>query len=115
MAREIVNEDLAAVDRVISSAESYQRELYTLRRVLGELGKLDIGGIKRGVEAEKARLEEARQKADTAQSNLDELNKQIQVKQRELAGVERTIEERTLVSTQLNEGILGLRSMLAAA
>jgi hypothetical protein len=43
------------------------------------------------------------------------VNKQIADKRRELAAVEETIAERELRSNQLNEGILGLRNMLAAA
>jgi chromosome segregation ATPase len=115
MNRDITNDDLVNVDQAIGSLETYQRHLYVLRRVLGELGKLNISGIKQGVEAEKARLAEANQRANAAQSDLDKLLAEIEGKKRELAGVEATIAEKELRSAQLSDGITGLRNMLAAA
>jgi hypothetical protein len=113
--REITNEDLAKVDRAISGNEGLLKDLYVLRKVLGEIGKLDFQNVKRGVEAEQSRLGEVRTKANAAQADLDQLLGEIADKRRELREVEETIKERTVASNNLNEAILGLRKMLAAA
>jgi peptidoglycan hydrolase CwlO-like protein len=117
MPRDVTNDDLAFIDKVIASHEACQGELYKFRMLLSQVGKVDAkrGDLVRGVESEQHRFDEVQQKAKAAQAELDEVLKQIADKRRELAAVEKTIEERTLVSTQLNEGILGLRNMLAAA
>jgi peptidoglycan hydrolase CwlO-like protein len=115
--RGVTNEDLAIIDKAIANHEECQRELYTFRMVLSQVGKVDAkrGDLIRGVEAEQARFDEVHQRADAAQADLDELHRQIEGKQRELAAVEETIKERELRSTQLSDGINGLRNMLAAA
>jgi hypothetical protein len=64
--REITNHDLELVDRALRSHEVFQKDLYTLRIMLKELGKLNVFEIKRGVAAEEARLEETRKRADAA-------------------------------------------------
>jgi hypothetical protein len=113
--REIKNEDLENVDRAISGVEGLQRHLFVLRKMLTEIGKLDYQNVRRGVEAEQSRLGEARTKANAAQADLDKLLGEIADKRRELASVEAEIKERTVASNNLNEAILGLRKMLAAA
>jgi hypothetical protein len=113
--REITKTDLENVERAIGGNEAFLKDLYVLRKILGEIGKLDYQGIKRGVEAEQVRLDEVRKQANSAQSSLDDVLRQIAEKRLELAAVEAEIAERTTVSNQINEGIIGLRSMLAAA
>jgi hypothetical protein len=115
MPRDVTNEDLAIVDKAIANHEAVATHLYTLRRVLGEIGKLDFPALRSNQQAHQARLDEIRQKGDAAQAALDEVQRQIVNKQRELAAVEETIKERTIVAGQLNEAVLGLRNMLAAA
>jgi hypothetical protein len=113
--REIRNEDLEKVDRAIGGNEGLLRDLYALRIRMKEIGNLHYPEIKRGVESERARLEEANKKADAEQAKLDEVVRQIEEKKRELAAVEKQIEERVLYSSQLNDGIATLKKMLAAA
>jgi chromosome segregation ATPase len=113
--REVTDKDLEVIDKTISSHEAFQTQLVVLRRVLGEIGKLDIAGIRRGVAAEQSRLDDVRQQADAAQADLTELQRQIESKQRELVAVEATIQERTIAANQLNESYLSLRNMLEAA
>jgi uncharacterized coiled-coil DUF342 family protein len=115
MPRDVTNDDLAIIDKAIANHEAVQHDLYVLRRVVGEIGKLSLSDIKRGVEGERKRLDEVSQKANAAQADLDELNKQIQAKQRELRGVEKIIEERRVACDQLNESYNNLRTILAAA
>jgi peptidoglycan hydrolase CwlO-like protein len=113
--RDVTSEDLQIVDRAIADRENFQTNLYTLRRILGEIGKLDIGSVRRGIQAEQDRLDEVRKQADIAQQQLDKLQNDIASKQRELANVEATIQERNVVLNQLNEGYNNLRRMLEAA
>jgi chromosome segregation ATPase len=113
--REITNADLEKVDRAIGGNEGLLKDLYVLRKMLGEIGRLDFQGVKRGTEAERARLDEVRKQADAATAKLEEVKKQIADKERELREVEKTIEERRVASDQLNENYLKLRSILAAA
>jgi uncharacterized coiled-coil DUF342 family protein len=85
--------------------------------VLSQVGKVDAkrGDLVRGVEAEQARFDEAHQKANAAQAELEQLQKEIQNKQRELREIEAEIKEKELRSTQLSDGINGLKNLLAAA
>jgi peptidoglycan hydrolase CwlO-like protein len=117
MPRDVTNEDLVVIDKAIANHEECQKELYKFRMLLGQVGKVDAkrGDLVRGVESEQHRFDEAHQKANAAQAELEQLQKEIQNKQRELREVEATIKERELRSTQLSEGINGLRNMLAAA
>jgi hypothetical protein len=115
VSREVTNKDLEVIDKAIADHEKFQTELYALRRVLGEIGKLDIASIRRGVEAEQSRLDDVRQRADAAQQQLSQLEKQIEGKQRELIAAETLTQERALVANQLNEAILRMRNLLEAA
>jgi predicted nucleic acid-binding Zn-ribbon protein len=115
--RQVTNEDVALLDKAIADHELLQKNLYVLRRMLGEVGKVDAkrADLNRGVEAEQQRLDDVRKQADAAQERLTGLGKQIEAKQRELAAVETTIAERTTAANQLNESYLNLRNILAAA
>jgi hypothetical protein len=93
----------------------FQKDLFVLQRILTEVGRLDVASVRRGVEAEQARLDDVRKRADTAQAALTQLQQDITSKQRELASVEATIQQRTVELNQLNEGYLNLRNLLAAA
>ena len=115
MDRDLRNEDLEILDRAIGSVEGHQRHLYTLKKILGEIGRLDFPALKSNQEAQQARLDDVRKAADVVQASLDEVQRKIDEKKRELAGIEATITERTIVAGQLNEAILNLRNMLAAA
>jgi peptidoglycan hydrolase CwlO-like protein len=113
--RAVEETDLQLVDRAIADHEVFQKDLYVLRRVLTEIGKLDIASVRRGVQAEQDRLDEVRKQADAAQQQLDQLSNHIKDKQREVAEVESTIKERTVELNQLHEGYHNLRRMLEAA
>jgi peptidoglycan hydrolase CwlO-like protein len=115
--RDVTATDLEVIDKAIADHEKFQTTLYTLRKILTEVGKVDAkrADLSRGVEAEQARLDDVRLKANAAQEQLDKLQNDIASKQRELAAVEATIQERTIASNQLNEGYLRLRAILEAA
>jgi peptidoglycan hydrolase CwlO-like protein len=115
--RVVTNEDLEFIDRAIANHEACQGELYKFRMILGQVGKIDSkrADLIRGAESEQARLDEVHQKANAAQATLDGLQQQIVSKQRELAAVEKTIEERRVACDQLNGSINNLRNILAAA
>jgi hypothetical protein len=115
--RLVISEDLAVIDQAIADHEKFQTSLYVMRRILGEVGKVDAkrADLNRGVEAEQIRLDNARVAADAAEQRLSQLTQQVESKQRELAAVEVTIQERNVVLNDLNQGYLNLRRMLEAA
>jgi chromosome segregation ATPase len=115
--RGVTDKDLEVIDKAIADHSELQTHLYTLRRILGEIGKVDAkrADLNRGVEAEQSRLDEVRKQVDAAHEQLTQVQKQIESKQRELAAVEATIKERTIAANQLNEGYLRLRAILEAA
>ena len=86
--------DLQIVERAIADHEVFQRNLFTLKRILTELGPLDIPNARANVEAEQARLDEVRKQTDAAQQQLSDLEKQIADKRRELAETEATIKDK---------------------
>jgi hypothetical protein len=113
--RAVVETDLQVVEQAIKDHELFQRHLFTLQRVLVEVGPLDVAAIRRGAEAERARLNEVSKQADAAQEQLDRLQKDIVAKQRELAEVEVTIKERIKEGERYNSACQNLRALLAAA
>jgi hypothetical protein len=115
--RVVTTEDLAFIDKVIANHEACQGELYKFRMILGQIGKVDKkrADLVHGAESEQLRYDEVHQKANAAQATLDGVQQQIVSKQRELAAVEKTIEERRVACDQLNNSINDLRNILAAA
>jgi peptidoglycan hydrolase CwlO-like protein len=113
--REVTNEDVAIVERAIAEHATFQTFLFTLQRLLIEVGRLDMPSIKRGIQAEQARMDDVRKQADAAQQHLTQLDNQIKDKQRELVEVEMTIKERNGELNRLHEGYHNLRNLLAAA
>ena len=113
--RAVTETDLQVAERAIADHEVFQKDLFVLHRILTEVGRLDLPGIRRGVEAERQRLEEARKQADAVQQQVDQLQQQIKDKRRELASVEATIKERNVELNQLHEGYHNLRAILEAA
>jgi chromosome segregation ATPase len=84
--REVGNKDLEIVDAAINSHETLQRNLYTLRRILGEIGKLEeqYRGARQGVEAVQAEgarisseLEAAKTRLATVQHEESEKRKVV--------------------------------------
>jgi hypothetical protein len=113
--RAVTPTDLEVIDKAIADHEKLQTTLYILRRVLGEIGKLDIASVRRGVEAEQQQLDDLHKQSAAAHQQVKDVEQQLAAKQRELAAVEATIEQRTVVANQLNEAILRMRNLLEAA
>jgi hypothetical protein len=113
--RAVTETDLQVVERAIADHEVLQKDLFVIKRILTEVGKLDVAGIRRGYEAEQARLAEVSKQADAAQEQLNQLQKQIEGKHRELREVEVTIQERIKEGERYNSACQNLRNMLAAA
>jgi hypothetical protein len=107
--------DLQIVERAIADHEVFQKDLFVLQRVLKEIGKLDVASVRRGFEAEQARVTDMSKQADAAQEQLGQLEKQIEGKRRELAAVEVTIKERIGEAERFNASLQNLRNLLAAA
>jgi hypothetical protein len=66
--RDITAADLEVIDRAIADHEKLQVNLYTLRRILGEVGKVDAkrADLNRGVEAEQQQLDDLRKQSAAA-------------------------------------------------
>jgi septal ring factor EnvC (AmiA/AmiB activator) len=98
--REVGNRDLEIVDKAINDHETFQKDLFVLRRVLSEVGNLDqqYRGTKQSIEqvqAEGARtsaqLEQVRADLATVQKELVEKQKAVAELDREIAGKERQL------------------------
>ena len=113
--RAVTETNLQIVERAIKDHEVFQKNLFVLQRILTEVGPLDVAGIRRGAEAERARLDEATKRADAAQDRLDQLEKQIADKQRELREAEATFQEKIRETERMTATCQNLRNLLAAA
>jgi len=115
--RDVTSEDLAIIDKALADHSELQTHLYTLRRILGEVGKVDAkrADLGRGVEAEQQQLDDLRKQSVTAHQQVKDIEQQLAAKRRELAEVESTIKERNVVVGQLNDGYNNLRRILEAA
>src|SRR5262249_40469814 len=113
--RAVTETDLQIVERAIADHEKFQANLFTLQRVLTELGPLDVANARRNVEHEQSRLDDVRKQADAAQDVLTQLEKQIADKKRELAETEVTIKDKIREAELFNERCQNLRALLAAA
>src|SRR5262245_16754809 len=98
--REVGNKDLEIVDKVINSHEAFQTQLYVLRRILGEIGKLEElhRGLKQGVEhtqaqsGEQARaFEHAKAQLEAVQREEVEARKRVAELTAEIAAKEKTL------------------------
>ena len=98
--RAVTETDLQIVDRAIADHETFQKDLYVLRRVLSEVGNLDqqYRGTKQSIEqvqAEGARtsaqLEQVRADLATVQKELVEKQKAVAELDREIAEKERML------------------------
>jgi chromosome segregation ATPase len=98
--REVGNTDLEIVDRAIADHETFQTRLYTLRRVLSEVGKLDeqYRGLKQAIEQVQAeganiarQLEQAKADLATAQREAVEKRQELAMLTAEVAEKERTL------------------------
>ena len=107
--RVITNEDLATIDAAISSHEGFGRFLYTTRRILGEIGKLEqayqnaksslamveqqgaqVSAQLEGVKTELARMQQ--QEVETRQ-RLATLTAEAEEKRRELEAYSTAIDK----------------------
>ena len=87
------NEDLEKVDNAIAYSETLLRNLYTLRRVLGEVGSLD------------QRLHGLREAIAVVERQGEQANAELEGAKTELAKVQQ----------ELVEGRQGLATLIAAA
>jgi chromosome segregation ATPase len=99
--RAVTETDLQLVDRAIADHETFQKDLYVLRRVLSEVGKLDeqYRGLKQAIEAVQGeganvarQLEQAKADLATAQREAAEKRQELATLTAEVAGKERTLE-----------------------
>jgi len=107
--REVGNQDLEIANKAISDTEVLMKDLYVLRRVLGEVGNLDhlYGGLKQIVamvqeegrrinaelEAAKTRLATVQQEEVEKRKVVAELSREIEEKTRELSAYSTAIDK----------------------
>src|SRR5262249_25637670 len=107
--REVTNKDLETIDSAISSHEGLGRFLYTTRRILGEIGKLEehYRGLKEGItmveqeggrinaELEHAKSELAKVKREEVETRkgVAELTREAEEKQRELSAYSMAVDK----------------------
>jgi chromosome segregation ATPase len=98
--RAVTETDLQLVDKAIADHETFQKDLFVLRRILGEVSNLDQAyrGLKQGIEqvqAEGARtgaqLEQVRTDLAKVQQELVEKRKAVAELDREIAEKERML------------------------
>ena len=113
--RAVEETDLQLVEKAIADHEVFQRNLFTLKRILTELGPLDVGNARRNVEAEQGRLDDVRKQTDAAQEKLSDLERQIADKKRGLAETEATIKDKMREYEAFYASCENLRNLLRAA
>ena len=83
--REVTNEDLATIDGAISAHEGLGRFLYTTRRILGEIGKLDqqYHGIKASLAVVEQQCEQVNVQLEGVKAELAKVQQQeVETRQR---------------------------------
>jgi hypothetical protein len=106
--REVTNKDLETIDAAIASHETLYRNLWTMRTVLQEVGKLETQhhAARQGIEmveneatrilseleAAKARLAEVQQQESKTRQRLAELAREIEQKEQLLRNYSEAIE-----------------------
>jgi len=113
--RAVEQTDLQIVERAIADHEKFQANLFTLQRILKEIGVLDIAVVRRDYGAERGRRDAMREQAETAQQQLRALEKQIADKRRELVETEATIKDKIREAQLFDASCENLRNLLRAA
>ena len=94
--RAVSETDLQAVEGAIAYSETLLRNLYTLRRVLGEVGSLDqrLHGLKEGVAAVERQGEQVNAELEAAKTRLAKVQYEEVEKRKVVAELTREIEEK---------------------
>jgi seryl-tRNA synthetase len=94
--RAVTETDLQLVDRAIADHEVFQKDLYVLRRVLGEIGKLDeqYRGVKQGIEAVQAEGANISRQLEYAKEQLAKVQQEEVEKRKELAALTAEVQEK---------------------
>jgi len=86
--REVTDKDLEVIDKAIADHETRQTHLYTLRRILGEIGKLDtaIAHTRQSLESIEKSRAEANAELENARAELSATQTQhVKLKQENVA------------------------------
>jgi chromosome segregation ATPase len=94
--RAVTESDLQIVDRAINDHATFQKDLFVLRRVLGEVGDLDAryAGMKQGIEAVQAEGARISSELEHAKAQLAEVQQQTIEKRKELADLTAEAQEK---------------------
>ena len=105
--REVGNTDLEIVDKAIADHETLQKDLYVLRRILGEIGKLDqlYRGLKEGIAVVQAESARAVSELEAAKAELAKVKQQVVETKQELATLTAEAEEKRRELSAYSEAI----------
>jgi chromosome segregation ATPase len=91
--RAVTETDLQVVDRAIADHETFQKDLYVLRRMLSEVGNLDQAyrGGRQAIEAVQAEGANASHQFEQVKADLAKVQQEVGAKRQELAELDREI------------------------
>jgi chromosome segregation ATPase len=94
--REVTSKDLETIDQAINDHETFQKDLFVLRRVLGEIGKLDqvCRGLKQAIEQVQAEAERTSSGLEQAKAGLAATQRQEVEKRQEVAELDAEIKRK---------------------
>jgi septal ring factor EnvC (AmiA/AmiB activator) len=94
--RAVTETDLQLVDRAIADHETFQRDLYVLRRVLSEVGDLDqqYRGGKQAIEAVQAEGANVSRQLEYAKEQLAKVQQELIERRQELAELTAEVQEK---------------------
>jgi chromosome segregation ATPase len=94
--REVTDDDIAVIDKAINAHEGLGLFLYTTRRILGEVGKLDqvYRGTKQAIEQVQAEGANIARQLEYEKAKLAEVQAQEVEKRKELAALTAAVAEK---------------------
>jgi len=105
--RAVTASDLEIVDKAIADHETFQKDLYVLRRVLGEVGNLDqqYRGLKEGIEHLQEQGRQLNSHNDAARAELAKVQQDVVEGRKEVAALTAQAEEQQRMISSYAEQI----------
>jgi chromosome segregation ATPase len=115
--REVTNKDLEIIDKAIADHEVFQKDLFVLRRILGEIGKLDtaIAQTRRGLQTTEKSRDELNAQVEVARAELATVQKQQQGVRNEIATLDSQIKAKQIEFNQLCDAVDRIKQNLTEA
>jgi predicted nucleic acid-binding Zn-ribbon protein len=115
--REVTNKDLELIDKAIADHETQQGHLYTLRRILSEIGNLDtaIAQTRVSLQSIEKSRDEANAELEAARDELAKIAKQRQETVNEIGALNREIETKRTELQSISNAREQIKAFLEAA